>query len=205
MKKLLIVTLCASFLMISSLAVAGIVPILTFEDLYAGFDDVNPLPIDYQGFTWDTNGSFDAYYITKAYVPASGIEYGIFGNVGMLTGFAATASMKNTTLFDFNGAYITAAYDASFGESNPQTLQVQGWVGANAVYSQTLNFSDMLPLWVDFNFLNVDQVTFTPLNGSAQFLVDNINNNAAVPVPPAVFLLGSGLVALVGLRRFRRN
>jgi hypothetical protein len=200
MKKLLIVALCAGFLMVSSLAVAGIAPFLNFENLYTGVDDLNQLPIDYAGFTWNA----DAYYITNGYVPGSGYD-NIIDNVGMLIGFAAPVSMANTTPFDFKSATVIAAYDAaSWGENNPQTLQVQGWNGATATYSQTLNYSDMLAHVVNFNFLNVDMVTFTPLDGSAQFVIDNINGSP-VPVPPTVLLLGSGLVALVGLRRFRRN
>jgi hypothetical protein len=42
-----------------------------------------------------------------------------------------------------------------------------------------------------------------PAGGSFQLSLDNLIT--PVPVPPAVFLFGSGLLGLVGLRRFRKN
>jgi hypothetical protein len=42
--------------------------------------------------------------------------------------------------------------------------------------------------------------------GSAGLLISNISIEAApVPLPPSVWLFGSGLVGLIGLRRFRRS
>ena len=55
------------------------------------------------------------------------------------------------------------------------------------------------------NFIRVDNVKFTRASSEDQwFLMDHVN---AVPLPPSVLLLGSGILGLVGLgwRRARKE
>jgi hypothetical protein len=49
--------------------------------------------------------------------------------------------------------------------------------------------------WTPIAFANVDKLNFT---SNGYYLLDNFT---AVPLPPAVWLLGSGLIGLVAVRR----
>lgn len=102
--------------------------------------------------------------------------------------------------------FDTASVSTSFGLATG--VEVTG----------TLENGNTVSTVFDFDYLNWDQfaltssfdnllsVTFTALGGSkAEFLIDDIVVNetfvSSVPVPAAVWLFGSGLVALVGLGR----
>jgi hypothetical protein len=44
-----------------------------------------------------------------------------------------------------------------------------------------------------------------PFNPNTQYNLDGFSSNSTVPLPPTVYLLGSGLLGLAGWRRFRKS
>ncbi|HSP79053.1 MAG TPA: hypothetical protein VLQ93_11015, partial [Myxococcaceae bacterium] len=152
-------------------AVATVTPahaiVLTFEDLNPSC--AQPLPWNHGGFRWNSY----AYVMNKGCAPGSGYEYGTLGNVSLFTGWETGVSMSHEVAFDFDGAYITRAWDSS-GE-----LQVDGYRNGVLVYSRTVTAYQSHPTWFDFDFLDVDTVWFRPLGDKSRdhTLIDNITLN----------------------------
>jgi len=201
MKKSLVLLWIAFFVLgLCGLNSAHAQLILTFEDLYPGYETADFLPSNYMGFTWDPNSA----WITKNFWPGSGYDYGTIGNVSLFTNWAADISYSNGT-FSLYDAYITAAWNSG------QDVTVEGWRSGSLVYSNTIITSWDGPYHWDFNFRNVDQVWFKPgdlgtnagLGGWGEFIaIDNIN---MVPEPATILLLASGLLGLGVVARFRRK
>ena len=164
--------------------------VLTFEDLDPGYETYAKLPAGYGGFNWNSS----AYWITKYYHPGSGYDYGTIERVSAFTAGAQDISMSNGT-FDFNGAYITAAWDAT------ENVVVEGWQGGSKIYDTTIVTHNDAPYWFDFNWSDVDTVWFRP--GGSHIAIDNITYNN-IPEPTSLFLLGAGLLALARSARRRR-
>jgi hypothetical protein len=190
MKKLIVLACCLSILAGAGMAAAGFAPVFTFEDLDPGYEASDiPIPSPYHGFTF----SASALGITKYELPGTGYEYGTIGRVSMYTAYANPISILDG-LWDFNNAYITAAWDAT------ETVTVEGWLSGVKKYTQDIVTHNDKAYGFSFNFKDIDTVVFTP-HGN-QLAIDNIN---AIPVPPTVWLLGSGLLGLVGWRRLRKS
>jgi hypothetical protein len=172
---------------------------LTFEDLYPGSQTAGDIPDNYQGFEW----SYPSHWITKYSIPGTGYEYGTIGNVSLFTGTAHISFSVKGGSFDFNNAYITAALESNVN------VNVQGWLSGTKMYEIIIlthnNVYNEAPYWFSFNFTNIDTVKFLP--NANHIVVDNIslNNINLVPLPCTVLLLGSGLLGLVGWRRFRKG
>jgi hypothetical protein len=138
--------------------------VLTFEDLDPGYETINVIPAGYHGFQW---GSY-AYWITKNYHPGSGYDYGTLGHVSLFTAYALPISMGGAP-FNFTGAYITAAWDAT------EQVTVQGWRNGVQVYSTTITTHNDQAYWFSFSFAQVDTVWFVP--AGAHLAIDNITYN----------------------------
>ena len=75
---------------------------------------------------------------------------------------ASSMSFSSVTAFDFNNAYITAAYD------DTETVTVIGLLLDDIIYSSTIttykitDLDNPQPYWFNFNFTGVDTVRFIP-------------------------------------------
>lgn len=118
--------------------------------------------------------------------------------------------------FDLN--YIDITSNTTYG-GGQQTGTELSYITNDSSYSMLLPSSDwgfafdfyggpgdgVARLWLDNNFDGVSSVTFTSTNaycfGLDNFYIDEEAPPSNVPLPAAVWLLGSGLVGLVGFGR----
>ncbi len=101
-------------------------------------------------------------------------------------------------LFDFNSAYLTAAWNDGL------QVQVSGFVGGLLKYSSAYTLNTTAPTLVNFNFLGIDRVEFisyggiphgNPGSGGTQTAIDNLV--ITVPEPSTTSLLAVGACLVV--------
>ena len=99
-------------------------------------------------------------------------------------------------VFDLTSGYFTAAY------FSPMLLEAQGYRNGQVVYDNVYSIDTVTPLFITFDYLGIDRVTFTPYTegGPSQFVMDNLTVN--VPEPGTLALMAAG-AALLGLRSMR--
>lgn len=157
----------------------------SFEAPAGAFGDLGSkmLTVDYQstgtvtGPTGGTTGPSVRFYI------------GVSGNY-----FVSSSSWAANT----NGSWTTHALSVdtsnfmAWPNQNNGTMTL-AQVAASSGYYVGLLFSNG-------DFSSNSSLGFTSTNG-ATIAIDNFGTPSAVPIPAAIWLLGSGLVGLVGLRR----
>ncbi|MEN3364625.1 MAG: hypothetical protein V7606_1899 [Burkholderiales bacterium] len=178
--------------------------VIDFEDLRFKYDDPNNnrLPANYAGFSWNAV----AGYVARDFLPGTGYQTGTIGSVSMFNAWAEDLSMSRGSLFDFAGAYITAAWNVN------EKVTVEGWRDGALEYTSTIEASYPGPVHYDFGFNNINRVVFRSLpedgvhvgsSGAAHIVIDNITYSVApVPEPSTWLLLGFGTLALLARRRF---
>jgi hypothetical protein len=196
-------------LLLSSLLALGIAAatsttqaaIITFDDLPA--TDFGMIDNGYQGFSWDWFA-----YINKSSLPNTGFATGVVsGEYGAYNNFAATATTSGNP-FDFNGAYLTAAWKDGL------RIEVIGFLNNVALYSETVIVNTTQAQWFSFNFSGIDALSFRAFGGTAaidpnevgeHFLLDNftVNEPIAVPEPSSLALFTLGIASLFARRRVR--
>jgi hypothetical protein len=209
MKRIIVAAM--AFFALVILPAAGIADVITFEDL----PEFTIVPDGYHGLNWRYgNGGADGWRaLTNTYYDAS---YGVTGyNLGVVSpdmvaynrfGDPVSFSAVSGTL-TFNSVYLTAAWRSDLA------VLVEGLLGGSTIYSDNVILAlPTGPTLFTFDWSGIDTVRFTPTGGTSYYatgdgthlVFDNITvQTSAVPLPPSVLLLGSGLLGLVGWRRFR--
>lgn len=177
---------------------------ITFDDLGDGSTTNNPFPASYNDLVWEGDNNW-VLNSSLYSVQSSGYVIGTVSgnNVAVYRNNASVTAVSGT--FDFNGAYLTAAWN------NGMDLHVEGKLNGATVYSNDLVINSFEAIWYDFNWNGVDQITFASSGGinagyggsGAWTAIDNFTVNA-VPVPAAVWLFGSGLLSLIGVARCKK-
>lgn len=192
--------------------------VLTFDDLN-GIGGGITIPNGYNGLNWDAvvvinpgvnyyeNGNlvtFKGSGVINGIVSPPNVAIAGFGLTNV--GIPAIVSVPNGS-FNFNSVYLTAAYD------NDLNILVQGSLNGVTKYSETVIVNDASPTDFNFNYLDIDTLTFTSSGGvpsysstgSPLFVLDNFTYNEPVPEPKTILGILVGGSFLLGLSRKYKN
>ena len=166
----------------------------------------------YAGFEWNE----DNYWEVRTYDYYNGSYFNntlpAVSSPNFLMGKNWTASIVKSDGFKFIGAYLTGHLkDDSPQSYTAETVTIDGYYGGVLQGSHTADLVNGTMIYFETGWdFCVDKLTFTPGKGSSSpagwFLMDDFTyENTCVPIPGAVWLLGSGLLSLIGIRRRRLN
>lgn len=149
------------------------------------------VPTSYTGLTWIGwevmgNGDVNKY-------PGNTLTFPSLANAAY-PGNGSNSITSNGQAFNFMGAYF-----ASFvgGGGAGTSLNLEGFLNGISQGSTTVPLTGAM-VYNSINFGNVDEVRFT----DGYFLMDNFTYDTnPVPIPPTAYLFGSGLLALIGIRK----
>lgn len=190
-------------------AIAAPATVLNFDTDTTGYSgSIDWIVPGYGGFTWTNFGLIDGddVHVNSGYFngTVSG-EYVAFNSFGTPAGM----SVANPNLFDFNGAYITAAWNTGL------TVQVDGYLNSVLVGTQTIIVDTTGPTWWNVGLNGIDELIFSSYGGTnaglgnpgEQFAMDNFTYDfhQPIPEPASLTLLGLGLAGLVARTRRSRT
>ena len=176
--------------------------VLDFENVLA---ENGYVPGGYGGLDWVNFG-----VISDVCDPGSGFNTGtVSGDYVAFNGWAEAASIISSNIFDFDGAYLTAAW------RNGLNITVAGYENDSLLYSTTVVVDTTGPAWFDFNYVGINRLEFDSYGGvdvflygsGEHFVMDDFEfTPPAMHSPsPGALLLGSIGVGLVGWLRKRRT
>ena len=167
---------------------------INFDDITTGSSAA--IPGGYQGYEWVGYDPFDGTVGGSVSV-ATGNNATVSGaySLGSTLGFQISRSDGMA----FNALDFFAAYDID-GVSS--VLTISGFKNGSLSQITTASFSNTATS-IPVNFLDIDLLRIeTP--SIDVFSIDNLVVTA-VPVPPALWLFGSGLLGLVGIARRKKT
>lgn len=177
--------------------------VITFDDLPHSTN----IGSHYAGLNWTNlytqQGSLSSGGYANAVVSGQNATFNAWGDDALLV---------SGGLFDFNGAYFTAAWNDGLN------IKVTGSKNGLELYSQTVIVDTSGPTWFDFNFFGVDALRFDSFGGIANAAFSGIGNGEhfsmdnftydevvqSVPESSSLMLLALGLAGLFGARSTKR-
>jgi hypothetical protein len=190
------VALCVLTMLVALPVLAG-ASMLTFDEWGAGYSDI---PDGYGEFHWVDKDTGISWGYINAYSGAA-IEQGTVSKPNVAyNGFGVDVWITRDSAFTFNGAYFTAWYEETLN------IVIKGYLGSTPLFETTVVANSTAPVYASLNWSGIDRLTFSPMSSATDrwynhFSMDNFKYNEAVPIPGAVWLLGSGLLGLIGLKR----
>jgi len=142
-----------------------------------------------------------------------------FGNY---TGYTLGANSNGTVVNSYTSGYspvynptegLWFSVQVSFNDDTSALLNMYGNPGTNGSYLYTsIILQPLQPFSFDWAFLTTD---YWPFEDFSKFIIadqlgniqweDGLGQLSPIPVPPAAVLFATGLLGLVGWRRFRKN
>lgn len=137
--------------------------VLTFEDTNSY--NLTFINNGYSGLNWSNFGLIADYTY-----PGSGYDNGTVS--GVYTAFNNGAQPANISgrLFDFNGTYLTSAWDSFLN------VEVRGYRSGQLTNSQVVTANRNAPTWFNFNFFDIDRLEF--ISHGWHLAMDNLTINA---------------------------
>ncbi|PUA26654.1 MAG: exosortase [Cellvibrio sp. 79] len=172
--------------------------VITFDDLPA--TEIDAIPDGYRGFNWGQSLS-NVSYVHKDTLPGTGFEKGVVSGNYAAFNFLATTSIISGEIFDFNGAYLTAAWHDGLN------IEVTGFLNNLATFTKTITVNTQQAQWFDFDFTGINSLSLRAWgspSGNDFFVIDNFTiNEGSVSVPESspLILLLLGLTAIALGRR----
>ena len=189
-------SLLISFLMFATFSSSSITTqaeVITFDDLPAPYA---PIPNDYAGLQWQ-----NFWYIDTNNISPSGYRNGAVSPKNVAYDFGAGTAVLSGPLFNMNSGYVTAAWNDGL------QIEVQGFTDHILIYDNFYTVNTTSPILINFNFLAVDQVSFTPSGGiphsgdfGEMFVLDNLSVTV-VPEPSIFAMFGISTAFLLIIRR----
>lgn len=169
---------------------------------FAGFESKTAVSL-FASYLDMSTFTYHNYFATTVAAPAVNLSNIAINNnaaVGVYTYYAdaaptTTGSTADTASFKrkLNGSYGNLLYDTTLGQAPLASILANGYVD---MYLQHTSKTGTVP--------SLSTVGIIRLLADGSVLLNPASVNA-VPVPAAVWLLGSGLVGLVGIRRKQKD
>jgi hypothetical protein len=181
---------------------------LNFDDInvYNSSDLVKVSNL-YGGLSWSN------FYIQNSFkAPNSGYDKGgISKPYVAFNGNGTEAIVKSNAIFDFNSAYLTAAWNDNL------SLTIEGLFNGAKKYSQTLTLNTKSPIFLNFDYKNINELKFSSVGGinaslggrGTHFVLDNFTYNITQvssprkSVPEEASLIAIFTVGVVGIATTR--
>jgi len=180
--------------------------VITFDDLPA--TELDAIPEGYKGLTWGNSFLTNVSYVNKNTLPGTGFETGVVSGDYEAFNFLATTSVISGEQFDFNGAYLTAAWNEGLN------IEVTGFLNNLALFTKTVVVSTQHAQWFDFDFLGINSLSLRAWGGISTdgtlgndfFVMDNftINESTAVPESSSLALLLLGVAGILLGRKTKK-
>ena len=163
------------------------------------FDDVSPVEYTmiqdgYGGLQWDNffiENGLNAPGFLKGTVSSPNVAF---------DGLGKPASIRSADPFTLESAYFTSVYVPA------QQIRAQGFTRGFQTYDHTFTVNNTAPTLIDFNYVGIDQVTFTILTSPGGiFAMDNLVVVIPEPGVCALFTVAAALGALGRLRKLETH
>ncbi|MDY6951515.1 MAG: hypothetical protein SWE60_08385 [Thermodesulfobacteriota bacterium] len=175
--------------------------VVNFDDLPTPYDQGSAfwgtVPTDYLGYTWtgdweiQENNSFKSVYNNNGDFPS--LHNAAYNDSG-----AALMAISFPNAITVSDAYFRSwSQNDQFQPFSATSVTLKGYDGATVVDTLVVALSATEMIHTAIDFAGIDKIEFIT-NSDKWWLMDNMN---VVPIPGGLWLLGSGLVALIGIRR----